>query len=310
MPLNLKAEWQLIQDYQSGKYAFESLPIFNGMGPEVIKVGFSYILSGYPKAGKTELMYSWVQSWCEQYDKKVVWISEESEPILADRVAASGISTQGKLLLGDLMSGARDDILQIFPFHNPDVLVIDTDKILSITDTSSESQVWETLTPIITASRAYNCTLFLMHHNNKSWSEEFGSHGRVMSGSHAYQGIVDGYFVLKHIARKPNQREIEGGGRRVVVPTFRYEMTSLSPMTFAYLGESDGAGGSTLQDNLITMLGMRPQGATRTEIMAALPVPVAERTLTAALNRAIDDGEVVRDPPETKQGVTYRYFKA
>ena len=191
------------------------LPVLGHGG--FIVVGWSHMLSAYPKVGKTELMVQLCGAWCAQ-GLRVRYYSEEPEGVWEARLAklpavdgldivfALGVDAAGILI--DLQTATAD------------VVIVDTIRLLRLEDENSNSQINRALTPLIAAARQRDQTLIMLHHTRKG----AGDHGVAAAGGHAFLGAVDVALEIVRTGDSPRRRTVRGWGRVVEVPTLAYEM--------------------------------------------------------------------------------------
>jgi hypothetical protein len=274
----------------------EYLPLLGA--PGYIPKGWSVLVAGYPKAGKTELLARLCQSWMGE---RVLCITEEPASIWAARIrrlAGDWRHVQLRFALG--MDPAS--LLARIQGGAETVVVVDTVwNLLGLQDEADNSEVARVLTPFVAAARAGGKTLVLLHHIRKGG----GEHGEGIAGGHAFLGMVD---VALEILREQNlgetKRRIRGWGRLFPIDEAVYELAPDG--TMALLGSPKAVELGAVKARVLDVLSGEWQ--TRREILEGLedPKPAMEQ-LRLALNALVQEGLAERDPAEERRGATYRY---
>lgn len=277
-----------------GETGLEFLPLLGQTG--FIVKGWSHLIAGYPKAGKTELLTRLVGEW---RDEKVLYFTEEPRSVWAARLAKLEGSWEHVTLVFAL--GAEpEDILERITGGQETVVVIDTVRnLLGLKDETDNSEVARALNPIIAACRAGGKTLLMAHHVRKGG----GEYGEGITGGHAFLGVVD---IALEVLRDndENKRKVRGWGRVIAIPELLY--TSQEDGSFVALGAPSQVELQEVKQRVLNTLNGEWQS--RKDILAALdePRPGLEQ-LRIALEALVAEGAVVRDPALSKPGATYRY---
>lgn len=276
-----------------------SLPFlsFLGQGGYMVR-GWSHIVAGYPKAGKTELIARLCLEWRSE---SIAYFTEEPESVWEARLAALPDGWSHVNLIFAL--GARPEaILARIQSGNETVVIIDTVRnLLSLRDETDNSEVARVLNPVIATCREGGKTLLLAHHLRKGG----GEHGEAITGGHAFLGVVDlALEIAFDNPNAPNRRKVRGWGRVIAVPELVYEMRD--DKSFAPLGAPEAVALGEVKSRVLETLNGEWQALR--EIHDALDEPKpSKRQLQYALDALTDAGQIERDPPQKRPGKTGKY---
>jgi hypothetical protein len=283
---------------EKGEQVVSFLPVL-GQDKFIVK-GWSHILAGYPKTGKTELIVRLIAEWPEE---KILYFTEEPEGVWEARLrelpktyqhvklyfglGVSPLEIQGRIVAGD-----------------ETVVILDTVRnLLALRDEKDNSEVARALIPFIAASRSKKQTLIALHHDRKGG----GEHGEAIAGGHAFLGVIDRALEIKRDGANDSRRLLIGFGRVFLTPDLMYELTSdnaiiaLGSPSLVKLHEVKARLVSALEDDwkktsaLIEAIGD--------------PKPSNDQA-TKALEELANEGRAERDPPISRgkrQGTTYKW---
>ncbi|MCM8750693.1 bifunctional DNA primase/polymerase, partial [Thermomicrobiaceae bacterium CFH 74404] len=166
-----------------------SLPLLSQDG--YVIEGWSHLVAGYPKAGKTELVYACVREWVRA-GRSVLWLTEESELVWAHRLRRDPALPRGLRLVFGL--GERPDRLLDRAMRGDEpVVVIDTIRsLLGIADEADNAEIARVVGQWESALRGK--TRLYVHHLRKG----LGDHGLAVAGGTMLVGAVDRVLELRH----------------------------------------------------------------------------------------------------------------
>ena len=278
--------------------ALDFLPFLDLEG--YIVRGWSHLIAGYPKAGKTELLTRLCLRWKAE---RILYITEEPEGVWAARLASlPGYCAHIRLAFA--LGAGPKDIEDRIKKGDETVVVIDTVRnLLSIRDEIDNSEVARVLNPLIASCRGNRKTLLLVHHLRKGGGER----GEGITGGHAFLGVVDVALEVGFPdGNVQNRRRIRGWGRILSVEELIYERAGDG--AFTALGAPGAVARGRVKECCTEL--MTDKWQTARQIRDALPEPKpSEEQVRLALNELYDDGLVERDPQEPKPGKTYRYCR-
>jgi hypothetical protein len=198
---------------------YEEPPCLPLLGqPGYIIEGWSNLIAGYPRIGKTELIVSCIGDWLEAR-RSVLYVSEEPRSLWERRLARCGSRwNELKVVFG---LGADPPILFERAFTGTEeIVVIDTMRnLLQLRDETDNSEVARVLNPWIAQARSAGKTLLVIHHMRKG----SGEHGEGIAGGHALLGVFDVALELLHDRSHHSRRVIRAYARLVAPPNLAYE---------------------------------------------------------------------------------------
>ena len=211
--------------------ALEYLPLLGRDGYFV--VGWSHILAGYPRTGKTELLVASLREWL-RLGQRVLFFTEEPREMWRQRLHQHQ-GPWGGLQLVFALCQPPDEILARMVAGKETVVVIDTLRNLGILgeDECDNSAIAAAIAPWVAASRRHGKTLVMSHHMRKG----AGEHGEGISGGHALFGAVDVALELRR-DRQPNRRLVKGYARLIQPVDLLYEQEKGG--AFKVLGDPAG----------------------------------------------------------------------
>jgi len=260
--------------------------------------GWTHILSGKAKAGKTELMLQVALTWP---DRTVIWFSEEAEGVWLVRFE-KGLDRVLDALPGDihiiteLKNDTPTQMLQKMEQLEKlvDVVVIDTVKLLRVENENDAAAVTRALYPITGWAEKAKAVLILLHHNRKA----DGMHGDELAGSHAWGGNIDMVMSIKRDVgkgKKDTVRVVETVGRVMAPKPFKYEWDE-KERVITLLGNVDDVGLDKVKERVMEVVeaGDRERGLMTAEIRNALtnPQPSLQQVRKALMELAEEGGIV------------------
>jgi hypothetical protein len=269
--------------------ALRYLPLLGREG--YIVRGFTHLISGYAKAGKTQLLAQVVGEWQEE---PVLWFTEEPQAVWEARLARLP-DAYHHVTLYFALGCPRQELLERIAQGQEAVVIIDTTKLLGIADPDHAGEVTAVLAPVIASCREAGKTLILVHHERKGG----GQHGEGIAGSHAFLALVDIALELLRDDKSPRRRIIRGYGRIVTVPDLCYEMGEDG--TLVPLGDPEELALEQVKDRALSLLTEEWQSLR--DIMSGMGDPKpSEDQVRRALNALVEEGKAERDPPLGTKG--------
>lgn len=176
------------------------LPLLGVSG--YIVQGWSHLLAGYPRTGKTALTVRLVQEWATA-GTPVLYITEESDQLWAARLAALSGDWQANVHLCFGLGAASADLIRVaFERSEPVVMLDGIRSLLRLQDENDNSEVARVITPWIAGARSTHKTFVALHHTRKGG----GSGGEGIAGAHALLGSFDVAIELLRSDSAPRRR--------------------------------------------------------------------------------------------------------
>jgi hypothetical protein len=277
---------------ESATALIESLPVL-GLSSYVVK-GWSHLVAGYPRCGKTELLVRLVREWLDR-GLNVLFITEEPQAMWRARLSKAPGDWSALRVYFGLGRAPRELRRRAFDGAE-DVVVLDAARnLLQFSDENDNSEVARVVNPWIVDARRSGKTFICAHHNRKG----SGEHGEGIAGGHALLGAFDvGLEMTFTNGAQPKRRTLRAYSRVVSPPTFVYEMRADG--SFAVLGAPDQIALQGVKDRVIAVL--TSEWETTSGIHEALgdPKPAKEQVRLALLALA-EETKVDRDPPPGAQ---------
>jgi DNA repair protein RadA/Sms len=273
---------------------------FFGRSGYMVK-GWSHLVAGYPRCGKTELIVENCQSWLLA-GERILYLSEEARPIWRMRLSQLPGPWNGLRLVFSLGTPVCH-LLHRMKCGNETIVIVDAIRNLGILpeDENDNSAVARALCPWVATARRGAKTLVMTHHSKKGG----GEHGEGISGGHALLGAVDVALEVRRDSQA-NRRLVRGYARLFQPPDLLYEQTAESRLTA--LGSPCDVGFVEVRKRVASVL--TGEWVKTKEILAQLeaPKPSLEIVRRALLAEA-HAGRVERDPPlaEKVNGKTVRW---
>jgi DNA repair protein RadA/Sms len=206
------------------KVKLSYLPLLGQDGYFVEK--WSHVLAGFPRCGKTELLFACIRQWIIA-KRRVLLITEESKAIWQARLEQKSVSCEGLNLFFGL-GEPIENLLGLLHAADEEIVIVDTARNLGILppDENDNAGIARSIAPWVAAAREKGKTLIIAHHCRKGG----GGHGEGISGGHALIGAVD---VALEVGRDtaPNRRTIMAHARIVQPDDLLYERADNGDLT-------------------------------------------------------------------------------
>lgn len=193
--------------------------------------GWSHLVSGYPRVGKTDLLLACCRQWLRM-GERVLYITEEPVTIWQHRLKMwSGDWTNLQVAFG---LGADPTLLRKLAREGAATLVVvdALRNLLGLKDEKDNSEIARVVNPWVADSRAVEKTLFVAHHQRKGG----GEHGEGISGGHALMGAFDiPIEVLWDPSKGTNRRLVRTYPRLIEAKEGLYE--KVADGEFEYVGD-------------------------------------------------------------------------
>jgi hypothetical protein len=252
--------------------------------------GWSHLVSGYPRSGKTELLFACALEWLAQA-REVLYLTEEPRLIWEARLSPRSGDETLSLLHVVFGLGADVHMLRSRCFNGSEpIVVLDTLRnLLSFHDETDNSAVARVLNPWVTEARRAGKTLIAAHHQRKGG----GEHGEGIAGAHALLGTFDIAIELLRDRGDERRRIIRTFARVISPPTFMYERTEGGEMRV--LGSPQDVAMDEVIERVRAVLTTEWQKTSELRAVLGDPIPGIEQ-VRRALAHLTSQG-VEREPP-------------
>jgi DNA repair protein RadA/Sms len=276
--------------------SLEHLPVLGADG--YIVKGWTHLLAGWWRLGKSELMAAVVLPWLRT-GMRVLWISEEPESLWADRAdMCDEIYTPvpwERLTLIDAKSAAPEALLDTAASINADVVIVDTIReACGINSMRDDDEVRAKVSPWLRRLRAERRTLIFLTQHRKA----AGERGERVEGSVALPSMMDVVLELEAVSGQERQRRLTVRRRRSQTAPLVYEMDEDDRMVVIPDArsrsrvEAEAAALFVVNDSAVPL----PTAAVR-RLMTPKP---SRDTVIRALTALAKSGLIQRNPPITE----------
>jgi predicted ATP-dependent serine protease len=295
------------------EFVVESLPL---LGQEdFIHKGRIHLLAGYPKVGKTELLFRLAIDLANSY--KILYISEEDISIARTRLGmlkGRFINEEAteNLLICAPFSLTKDDFFELVKNLKPDIVIVDTLRSIfssEIEDEKDATVMTSFFNEIISFLKENRITAIFAHHLTKVSHTD--NPLKDVAGSSAITALVDTVLLLTN--EGANKRKIQVRGRLLKEKSFVYKANEETG-EFEIVEETESDTADDLEEIILSL-----EGAWNNRFLLTLEVQklikevkgiyVGRKELLEALNRLHEKrpDKLERLPKERKAGARYRW---
>ena len=159
--------------------SIEHLPVF-GVDGYIVK-GWSHLLAGWWRLGKTEMMAAVILPWL-RLGQRILWITEEPDSVWADRADMFDEIYDpvpwDNLTLADAMSAPPSELLAVAARFDGDVVIVDTIReVCGIASMKDDDAVHEAMSPWLRCLRG-RTSIYIAQHRKAA-----GENGERVMGS-------------------------------------------------------------------------------------------------------------------------------
>lgn len=286
---------------EQGEDELSYLPLLGREG--FVVRGWSHLIAGYPRVGKTELVVASIRQWLE-VGESVLLFTEEPRSMWRQRLRRLVSWPRGLRLYFGL--GIEPSVLleEMRRAEEANIVVDTIRNLLRFEDENDNSEIARKVNPWVVAGRQHDKTLMLASHMRKG----AGENGEGIAGGHALLGAVDiALEVVRDRTLPPNRRKIRSYARLIQPGELLYEMTPADELVA--LGEPHALARAELERRFLAVI--ESEWLKTATVVDALdePKPSLEsaRQVLTGLARA---AALERDPPieeEKTQGKTLRW---
>lgn len=287
-PADLIAAYEQIGSQESFKLLGHEGYIFRG---------WTTLLSGYAKAGKTTLLSQFLR---DIAPVKALYIAEEPPAIWGERIKDNAAAYE-HVSFAPALNAPVEEIVNLVKTTEAAVIIIDTLRnLLAIRDENDNSVVVQRLVPLIGAAQKDSKTLILCHHTRKGG----GQYSEGAAGAGAFMGLVDVGLEIRRDSydSESPRREIHGWGRLHLIEPLSYQLTSDG--TLEALGSPQSVRKEAVKAQVLDTIG--EDKTTVKELWDSMGEgrPSKEQVRRACVELA-EEGQIIKDNSER----THYFFK-
>jgi hypothetical protein len=209
--------------------------------------GWSHLLAGYPRMGKTELMAILCREWLA-LGETILYFTEESEHIWGLRLKRHAPEAWRGMKIVPALGGSPLEMFVMAQRAEQSVIILDAVRNLGLSgpDENDNSSVARHMSPWTKMARDKGKTLSALHHDRKGG----GQHGEGIAGGHAFMGLFDIALEVTYNAR--NRRQVQNYPRIIELRKLIYERQPDGSMRA--LGDPEELGLATVRERVIEAL--------------------------------------------------------
>lgn len=282
----------------------EYLPLL-GVNGLIVK-GWSHLIAGEAKAGKTELLIDF----CSRTEERVLFITEEAPKPWVKKLKDRGNMDIPNVKVYFALGVPFEKVIEEIKHSDATVFMVDTTRqLLRLENENDNSEISRRITDITSVvTHKLEKTLILTHHTNKKIGV---SVGHDIAGGSAFTGAVDVWMTVRRPKNEPEgsrKREISGRGRdNGDITPVMYEMDS--DFVFTVLGESYAFIRRNVKERVANVLTAewKTVGSIR-ELLEPMP---AYETVRTALTDLANEGQAMRNPDVREVNISGKtaYYK-
>jgi Bifunctional DNA primase/polymerase, N-terminal/AAA domain len=276
--------------------SFEYLPVL-GVDGFIVK-GWSHLLAGWWRSGKSEFLAAVVVPWLGR-GLKICWITEEPDSLWADRADRFDEIYEPvpweQLALVDAMSASPQALLKLAAAGDADVIVVDTIReACRITSMRDDEGVVGAVAPWLRRLKDGQRTLVFIAQHRKA----AGEHGERVEGTVALPSKFDVVLELTEVDGHDTQRRLSVRRRGSRTPPLLYEMDADERLVVIPDGRARNR--VEVEAAVLVVVNAATTPLTTTEVRQRMVGAPSIDTIQRALMSCARDDRITRDPPVTE----------
>ena len=284
--------------------AIEYLPVL-GVDGFIVR-GWSHLLAGWWRLGKSELMTATVLPWL-RLGEKVLWITEEPDSIWVDRAAMVDEIYDPvpweNLTLMDALSAPPKELLEKASELAEDIVIVDTIReVCGIESMKDDDAVHRAMGPWLRRLRDDHTTsIYIAQHRKAA-----GVQGERVMGSVTLPAKFDIVLELETVEGHERQRQLTARRRRRATAPLTYEMDDDDRIIVV----PDGRSRSRVEVEAAVLAQVGAEPLTTAEVRRRMTPQPSLDSVLRALTACAKDSRILRDPPigENAWRRTVRWF--
>jgi len=276
--------------------SFEYLPVL-GVDGYIVK-GWSHLLAGWWRSGKSEFLAAVVVPWLRR-GLKICWITEEPDSLWADRADRFDEIYEPvpweDLVLVDAMSASPKALLKLAAAGDADVIIVDTIReACRITSMRDDEGVVGAVAPWLRRLKDGQRTLVFIAQHRKA----AGEHGERVEGTVALPSKFDVVLELTEVDGHDTQRRLSVRRRGSRTPPLLYEMDPDERLIVIPDGRARNR--VEVEAAVLAVIHAATTPLTTSEVRQRMAPAPSIDTIQRALMSCARDGRITRDPPVTE----------
>lgn len=215
--------------------------------------GWSHLLSGYTRLGKTELITETLSQWLHD-GQRILYFTEEPRGLWKQRIRKrfldhNEVWPHGLQLVFALGVDPKELIYRLQTGNEPVVFIDTLRTLLQPYNENDNSELARLIVPWIGAARADDKTSIFVHHDRKSG----GEHGRGISGGHALMAACDIAVEVVSVDGSETKRRVHSFARVYQPPDLEYDWED-GKIVRAQLVGQESNGLNSVQSRLLLLM--------------------------------------------------------
>jgi AAA domain len=273
--------------------AIQYLPVL-GVDGFIVR-GWSHLLAGWWRLGKSELMAATILPWL-RLGEKVLWITEEPDSIWVDRAAMFDEIYDPvpweHLTLMDALSAPPNELLEKASNLAEDVVIVDTIReVCGNESMKDDDAVHRAMGPWLRRLRDDHITSVYVAQHRKAAGEQ----GERVMGSVTLPAKFDIVLELERVEGHERQRRLTARRRRRATAPLTYEMDDDDRIVVVPDGRSRGR--VEVEAAVVSQVTASAEPLTTAEVRRRMTPQPSLDSVLRALTAGAKDGRILRDPP-------------
>jgi hypothetical protein len=273
--------------------SIQHLPVLGADG--YIVKGWTHLLAGWWRLGKSELMAVAVLPWL-RLAHRVLWITEEADSIWADRADEFDDLYPNvpwdRLVLMDAYSGTAGSRLDAASRISADVVIVDTVReVCQIVSMKDDDAVRAAVSPWLRRLRDGRRTLIFIAQHRKA----AGERGERVEGSVALPSMMDVVLELEAVDGHDRQRRLSVRRRRSQTAPLLFEMDDEDRLVV--IPDARSRSRVEAEAAALAVIADAAEPLTSVEVRRRMTPRPSRDTVRRVLTAHAEAGRILRDPP-------------
>ena len=271
--------------------SIEHLPVL-GVDGYVVR-GWSHLLAGWWRLGKTELMAAVILPWL-RLGHRILWITEEPDSVWADRADMFDEIYEpvpwDNLTLVDAMSAPPSELLEVATSFEGDVVIVDTVReVCGIASMKDDDAVHEAMGPWLRCLRG-RTSIYIAQHRKAA-----GENGERVMGSVTLPAKFDIVLELEGVDGHERRRRLTARRRRRATAPLVYEMDDDDRIVA--IPDARSRTRVEVAAVVLSIIKATEDKLSTAEVASRMSPRPSRDTVLRALTAHAEAGRILRDPP-------------